>query len=298
VNRPVADLHGSIPPLVCPFRHGKVDTEAYAEHVRRQASSGSGGILVNGTTGEPSVLTIGERKELAEVAVEAAGGRIPIVVATGSQSYAETLELTTHAATLDVAAVLVVTPYYIRPSQPGLIEYYVDLAGRTDLPVLVYHIPGRAAVGVTVDTLAAIRDRAPNLVGIKHAVGDLAMVTDMVRTLGPEFRIFAGLEDLSFPMLALGAVGVMNAVGNLVPDRVAQLCHAVAAGDLAEARARHEALTELNRAVFFETNPVPMKYMMRRLGLLDVNEHRLPMIAASPELERRLDDVLIRAGLL
>jgi 4-hydroxy-tetrahydrodipicolinate synthase len=291
-------LRGSIPPIVCPFRDGAIDEDAYAALVERQITGGSQGVLVNGTTGEPSTLTIEERKRLASIALSVAGGRIPVVVATGSQSHAETVELTMHADAAGADALLIVTPYYIKPPQEGLHRYFVDLAARTERPVLVYHIPGRAAVDLSIDTLCRIAGEAPNFVGMKHASTDLGLVTDAIAKLGEDFRIFVGLEELSLPMLAVGASGLMNAVANVWPEQVAALYVAVRDGRLDHAREVNTRLAELNRAVFFSTNPIPMKYMMRRLGMLEVNEHRLPMVAASPELEARLDDVLHRAGLL
>jgi 4-hydroxy-tetrahydrodipicolinate synthase len=149
-----------------------------------------------------------------------------------------------------------------------------------------------------VDTVAQIADKAPNLVGIKHAVNDLTFVTELLARMGPEFRVHVGLEDLSLPMLAVGAKGLMNAVGNLAPDKIGALYEKCAAGDLAGARALHYELFELNQSVFFDTNPIPIKYMMKRLGILPNEEHRLPMVPATPELAKRLDGVLERAGLL
>lgn len=291
-------LRGSIPPLVTPFKDGAVDVATFEALVERQIAEGSHGVLVTGTTGEPSTLTGAERIRLFEVAVKVARGRVPVVAAPGGQSHADTVEMVAGAEKAGVDAMLVVTPYFLRPPQRGLIEYYVDIAHRTARPLMIYHIPGRAAVNVTVDTVAAIAERAPNLVGIKHAVIDLDFATALLKRMGMDFRIFVGLEELSFPMMAVGACGLMNAVGNLLPRRVAELCERVWANDLAGARAIHYALDELNRAVFFDTNPIPMKYMMKRLGILPANEHRLPMLPATPELERRLDGVLARAGLI
>jgi 4-hydroxy-tetrahydrodipicolinate synthase len=291
-------LKGSYPPLVTPFRDGEVDYDTYAKLVERQVAEGSHGIVVTGTTGEPSTLAIEERLRLLEVAARTARGRIPVVAATGSQSHADSIVLTEAAKKAGADAVLIVTPYFIRPPQRGLIEYYLDLGKRTDLPVMIYHIPGRAAVNVTVDTVAAIAEKLPRLVGIKHAFNDLAFVSDLLVRLGFEFRVHVGLEDLSFPMLAVGASGLMNAVGNLLPRKVARLYELTAAGQMAEARALHYELWELNQAVFFDTNPIPMKYMMKRLGILPTEEHRLPMVPTTPELQKRLDAVLARAGLL
>jgi 4-hydroxy-tetrahydrodipicolinate synthase len=291
-------LWGSVTPLITPFRDGEVDYVTYANLVERHIKEGGHGVLVNGTTAEPSTLTAGERMRLLETALEVVKDRCPVIAATGSQSQAETRTLCDHATRAGADALLVVTPYYIKPPQRGLIEYFVDIARRTPLPVLIYHIPGRAAISITGDTIAQIRDRAPNLVGMKHAVNDLGFATECLARFGADFRIFVGLEELSFPMMAIGACGLMNAVGNLAPRKVAQLCEAVARGDMNAARALHFELFELNQAVFFDTNPIPIKYMARRLGLLPSNEHRLPMMPATAELERRLDDVLRRSGLL
>ncbi len=291
-------LRGSYPPVVTPFRDGEVDYDAFERLVEHQIAEGTHGILVSGTSAEPSTLTIDERSRLFEVAVKTAAGRRPVVAATGSQSHAESLELMQRAEQAGVDALLVVTPYYIRPPQRCLVDYYVDLAGRTGLPLMIYHIPGRTAVSVELDTLERIAEQVPHFVGIKHAVNDLGFASEMLRRFGFEFRVFVGLEELSFPMMAIGAAGLMNAVGNLAPAKVARLAERCLDGDLEGARKLHFELFELNKAVFFDTNPIPVKYMMKRLGLLATNEHRLPMVPATPELERRLDAVLTNAGLI
>jgi 4-hydroxy-tetrahydrodipicolinate synthase len=293
-----ASLSGSIPPLITPFRDAAVDYERYAALVEHQISEGTQGILVNGTTAEPSTLTIEERNRLVRVAIETSRGRVPIVAATGSQSLAESRALTEYALEQGADALLIVTPYYIKPPQRGLVEYYLELTAGSATPWMIYHIPGRTAVSVTLETLEALMERSASFIGMKHAVNDLGFVSECLHAFGPDFRIFVGLEELSFPMMAVGACGLMNAVGNLRPDVLARLCDAVAAGDLRMGRTLHEQLLELNKAVFFDTNPIPIKYMMKRLGLLENNEHRLPMVPATPELEKRLDAVLVRAGLL
>jgi 4-hydroxy-tetrahydrodipicolinate synthase len=178
------------------------------------------------------------------------------------------------------------------------VEYFVSVGQRTELPLLVYHIPGRAAVSVKSSTVARIAERLPNLVGIKHAANDLEFVTELLTELGTEFRIFCGLEALSLPMLVVGASGLMNAVSNLAPARVAALYEAVEQGNLAAARKLHSELFELNQAIFLDTNPVPLKYMMSRLGLLDSPELRLPLVSLEEDHARILDPILVRAGLL
>ena len=291
-------LRGSITPLITPFHDGEVDYDTYATLIERHIAEGGHGILVNGTSAEPSTLTVDERNRVVQTAVEVAKGRTQIVAATGSQSFAESQALTDFAAKAGVDALLIVTPYYIRPPQRGLVEYYAALGERSDLPLMIYHIPVRAAVNVELPTLVEIAERVPRLVGMKHASTDLAFVSDCLARLGSEFRIFVGLEELSFPMLSLGACGLMNAVGNLVPGPVARLYETTASGNLAEGRRAHYELLELNRAVFWDTNPIPIKYMAKRLGILPSNEHRLPMVPATAKLERRLDALLRSSGLL
>jgi 4-hydroxy-tetrahydrodipicolinate synthase len=291
-------LKGSFPPVVTPFRDGEIDYRAYAELVEFQVRKGSHGILVNGTTAEPSTLTTDERNKLVDIAIETVAGKLPVAAATGSQSLAESEILTKHAAKAGADAVLVVTPYYIRPPQRGLIEYYLKLAGQHDTPWMIYHIPGRTAINVTLDSMKELREKSATFIGMKHAVNDLGFVTECFAALGNDFKVFVGLEELSFPMMTIGACGLMNAVGNLRPDVLAEMCEAVWASDLRKGRELHQRLLEINQSVFYDTNPIPMKYMMKKLGLLPTNEHRLPMMAATPELERRLDGVLERAGLL
>jgi 4-hydroxy-tetrahydrodipicolinate synthase len=291
-------LRGSVPPLVTPFKNGAVDYDAYARLVALQLEKGSHGILVNGTTSEPAMLTIEERNKLVDVALSVAAKRVPIVAATGSQSLAETQKLTEHAAKAGADALLIVTPYYTRPPQRGLVAYYLEIAKISNLPWMVYHIPGRTAVSVTLDTLKELKAKSPAFVGMKHAVNDLGFVSECLAAFGQDFKIFVGLEELSFPMMAVGACGLMNAVGNLCPGVLREMCEAVWNNDLASARLLHQRLFEINQAVFFDTNPIPIKYMMKRLGILPTNEHRLPMVPATPELEKRLDGVLRCAGLL
>jgi 4-hydroxy-tetrahydrodipicolinate synthase len=163
---------------------------------------------------------------------------------------------------------------------------------------MIYHIPGRAAVSVTLDTLDQISRTCPNFVGMKHAVDDLGFVSTCLDHFGMDFRIFVGLEDLSYPMMAVGACGLMNAVGNLMPKQLSRMCELLWQGRMKEAQKIHYQLFEINQAVFYDTNPIPMKYMMKRLGIMPKNEHRLPMMAATKELEKRLDGVLDRAGLI
>ena len=293
----IKKLKGSFPPLITPFQNGEVDYDAYASLAQFQLEKGSQGILVNGTTSEPSTLTSSERNKIVDIAVETVGKKLPIVVATGSQSLAETQMLTSHAIKSGADALLIVTPYYIRPSQKGLIEYYLEVTRECEIPWMIYHIPGRAAVSVSFNTIRELKEKSTTFVGMKHAVNDLGFVSECINGF-PDFLVFVGLEELSFPEMAIGAVGLMNAVGNVRPDLLADMCEAIWNNDLELGRNLHKKLFELNRAVFYDTNPIPIKYMMKRLGILASNEHRLPMVPASTDLEKKLDGVLSRAGLI
>ena len=291
-------IRGSIPPIITPFVDGEVDYRTYASLIEHQIKNGSHGILVNGTTAEPSTLTIDERNKLISIAVEVANGKIPVIAGTGSQSIIETKILTNHAVKTGVDSLLIVTPYYIKPPQRGLIEYYLELTEKIDIPWMIYHIPGRTAVNVTLETMKILSEKSANFVGMKHAVNDLGFVTECLSAFGPDFKIFVGLEELSYPMLSIGACGLMNAVGNLRPNILSEMCEAVWDKDNERGLELHHQLLEINQAVFYDTNPIPIKYMMRKLGIMKNNEHRLPMMSATVELEKRLDMVLRNSGLL
>ena len=291
-------IKGSIPPIITPISDGQIDYAAYANLVEFQINNGSHGILVNGTTAEPSTLSIDERNKLIDVACEVTANKIPIIAGTGSQSLAETKILTDYAVKAGVDGLLIVTPYYIKPPQRGLINYYLEITKSTEIPWMIYHIPGRTAVSVTLDSMQELKERSSNFIGMKHAVNDLGFVTECLGSLGDDFKIFVGLEELSFPMMTIGACGLMNAVGNLRPKILSEMCEAIWNNDLEKGRSLHQNLLEINQAVFYDTNPIAIKYMMKKLGIMPSNEHRLPMAAATPELEKRLDAVLERANLI
>src|SRR6185436_6675337 len=250
---PLDRLKGSMPPIITPFAAGDVDYDTYARLVEFQIREGSHGILVNGTTSEPAALTTDERNRLVDIAIGTANRRVPVVACTGSQSLWETRLLTAHAVAAGADALLIVTPYYTRPQQRGLVQYYLEVMRGIETPWMIYHIPGRTAVSVTVDTVKELKDRSPTFVGMKHAVADLDFVTECLAGVGHDFRIFVGLEDLSFPMMSIGACGLMNAVGNLRPRLLAEMCAAMWRGDLKTAQDLHHRLHEVNKAVFFDT---------------------------------------------
>jgi 4-hydroxy-tetrahydrodipicolinate synthase len=282
-------LRGSIVPLLTPFIDGAVDTGAFEAAVERVGSA-SDGVVVTGTSGEPTSLSPSERVDLYRRAVTVAAGRFPVVAATGSANQEETLALTREAESVGADAVMVVCPAFVRPSQEGLRRHFVTVAGATSLPFLIYNIPGRAGVGVSGDTVERIAADAPNLAGLKHASNDLDLVTDLLLRLGDDFRLFCGLESYSYPFLAVGGAGLMSAVGNLLPVPVAELCATVAGDDHAAALKLHRDLFRLNQAVFYDTNPGPLKAMLADAGL-GSEEVRPPLAPLSAETRARVLEV-------
>jgi 4-hydroxy-tetrahydrodipicolinate synthase len=254
--------------------------------VQWQIEQGTHGLLVNATSGEPTTLTFEEKARLIEVAVKTSAGRKPVVAGIPAESHAEAVTLLARAEKAGANAVVSVTPYYVRPPQRGLVAFFTDLARRTELPFLIYHIPGRAAVSVTAETFAAIAERCPNFVGLKNTDEDLALVSRLINHLGPDFRIFGGLESTAFAMCALGGCGTMITTSNVAPSQIARLNEFCMAGKLHEAQTLAIEIDELMTAPFLDTGPIPIKCMMKLMGLIPVNEHRLPMMPANATASR------------
>ncbi len=284
-------------PLVTPFRDGSLDERGLADLIEWQIASGSHGLSVTGTTGEPSALTMEERRRVIEVAVEAIDGRVPLVAGTGSNNTDETLELSRFAARAGSDALLVVVPYYNRPSQQGLFEHFKAVADAVDLPVILYNIPGRAAVNLEIDTVARLRDACDNIVGIKEANYEFAHINRLMGRLGRDFHVYSGIELLCYPILALGGAGYVSTTGNVLPGEVAGLYDLTAEGKWEAARRQHFHLMELNDAMFIEINPVPAKTALGIMGRISA-EVRPPLAPLAPENEARLREVLARYGVL
>ncbi|MDR5708201.1 MAG: 2,4-dihydroxyhept-2-ene-1,7-dioic acid aldolase [Armatimonadota bacterium] len=290
-------LRGSIVPLVTPFRNGRLDEKALQGLIEWQIASGSHGISVGGTTGEATSLTLKERERLIRVAVETAAGRVPVVAGVGTNHHEEALFLIRRAEQLGADALLVLVPYHVRPTQQGLYEHFRAVARATELPVIVYNIPGRTAVNLEVETLARLRQECPNLVGVKEANRDFEHVNRVLYYCGRDFLLYSGIELLCYPMLAIGGAGSISATANLVPDRVARMHDLWFAGDWQGALTLHYELLPLNDILFVETNPGPLKYALGLLGKI-VPEIRLPLVLPSEENQRRIRRVLQRYGLL
>ena len=290
-------LRGAYCPLVVPFCDGKIDFDSYGKLIERQIAEGTHGLLVNATSGEPTMLTVEERGQLAEFAIKCSHGRRPVCAATASESFEATAALIDRFDKAGADSILVVTPFYSAPPQRGVVSYFAELAARTNRPFLIYHIPGRTGFTLTLDTLAAIKDHVPHFAGLKNTDSDVGLVTGALARLGRDFRIFAGLELPTLPMLSIGGCGMMITASNVAPRMVAQLYEAFAKNDTDGAIALNLKLYPLFRGVALESSPIPVKYMLKRLGILQANEHRSPLVPASPDVERQLDEVLVNIGL-
>ena len=291
-------LRGAYCPLVVPFCDGKIDFDAYGALIERQIAEGSHGLLVNATSGEPTMLSVAERGDLVEFAIKTANGRRPVCAGTASESFEATAALIDRFDKAGADSILVVTPFYSAPPQRGAVSYFAKLGGRTRRPFLIYHIPARAGFTLAVDTLAAIKDEVPHFAGLKNTDTDVGFVTGALARLGRDFRIFAGLELPALPMLAIGGCGMMITASNVAPRLVSQLYDTFAEGDIEGAIALNLKLYPLFRDVALESSPIPVKYMLKRLGVLKTNEHRSPLVPASPEVEKQLDKILADMGLI
>jgi 4-hydroxy-tetrahydrodipicolinate synthase len=290
-------LRGAYCPLVVPFRDGKIDFDAYGALIERQIAEGSHGLLVNATSGEPTMLSVAERGDLVEFAIKTANGRRPVCAGTASESFEATAALIDRFDKAGADSILVVTPFYSAPPQRGAVSYFASLGVRTKRPFLIYHIPARAGFTLAVDTLAAIKDEVPHFAGLKNTDTDVGFVTGALVRLGRDFRIFAGLELPALPMLGIGGCGMMITASNVAPRLVSQLYETFAKGDVDGAIALNLKLYPLFRGIALESSPIPVKYMLKRLGVLQSNEHRSPLVPASAEVAGQLDKILADMGL-
>ena len=290
-------FQGSNVALVTPFRNGKVDEAKLRELVAFHIEHGTDGIVPCGTTGESPALSHDEHRRVVEIAIEAAAGRIPIIAGTGTNSTAHTIELTRHAAHAGASAVLVVNPYYNKPTQEGLYRHFRAVAESVTLPVFVYNIQSRTAVNVETDTLARLARDCRNIVGVKEASGSLDQMSQVIAACGPEFIVLSGDDNLTLPLMAIGGRGVISVIANIVPRETSEMTHAALDGDWKRARDLHYKLFPLARAAFIETNPIPIKEAMAMAGMIEP-EFRLPMCRMSEANRERLRAVLKPYGLV
>ena len=279
-------LAGVFTALVTPFREGEVDVAAFEALVERQIAAGVTGLVAAGTTGEAATLRQHEIDDLVALTVRIARGRVLVLAGVGTNDTRTTIDKARLATKAGAEGLLVVTPYYNKPSQAGLVAHYGAVAEATDLPVMLYSVPGRCGVEIAAETCARLAERHANIVAIKEAGGSVERVTRIRRLCGRDFPVHSGDDALTLPFLAAGAVGVTSVVSNLAPEGMVALVEAWRRGDAAAALARHEELAELTEMLFVEPNPVPAKTALSLAGLASA-ELRLPLTGMDPaNLER------------
>jgi 4-hydroxy-tetrahydrodipicolinate synthase len=287
-------IQGALTAMVTPFAHGQVDFARLAANVKFQLAQGIDGLVPVGTTGESPTLSHQEHRQVIETVVEAvrAGKRkVPVVAGTGSNATSEALELTEFARKVGADGALSVVPYYNKPTQEGMYRHFMTIADAVELPVILYNIPPRSVVNMTPQTIARLA-KHPNIVGVKEATGSMDQASEIAQLVDPrKFVILSGDDSLTLPLLALGGRGVISVASNLVPKRVKALVEAGLKGDFARARKLHLELFALCKAMFIESNPIPIKTALMLAGM-DSGELRLPMCAMTPGNRAALEKVL------
>ena len=293
---PAHSYRGAYTALVTPFRNDRFDEAAFTKLLEEQIVGGIAGVIPVGTTGESATLDMAEHLRVIELCVQVVKGRIPVFAGTGSNATAEAIYLTSEAEKRGVDGFLVVTPYYNKPSQAGLIAHYAKIAESTKLPVIAYSVPGRTGIEISVDAMITLARQCPNINAIKEAGGSIERFSQLRQALPDSVAILSGDDSMTLPALAVGAVGVISVASNLVPRDVADLVSAFLDGRAAEAEKLHRRLYPIFRDLFIEANPVPVKTAMARAGWMTA-EVRLPLVPLQETSRAKLEGTLKALGL-
>ncbi len=288
---------GSIVAIVTPFKDGKVDEKKFRDLIEFQIKNGTSGIVPCGTTGESATLSFQEHDRVIEITVEQVKKRVPVIAGTGSNSTDEAIMLTRHAAQVGADASLQVSPYYNRPTQKGLYEHFKAIAESVNIPIILYNIASRTGVNIEPETIAKLAKDCKNIVGVKEASGSLDQMSRIKDLCGESFDLLSGDDSLTLPILSIGGTGIISVVANIVPGDVASLVSEFEKGNILEAQEMHYKLLPLIKAVFIETNPIPVKTAMGLLGMCEP-DLRLPMTSILPENLEKLKKALKGYGLL
>jgi 4-hydroxy-tetrahydrodipicolinate synthase len=289
-------LEGSFVALVTPLKNGQLNEQKIRELVKFQIDNGTDGLVPCGTTGESPTLSEEEKNRVIEIVIAEAKGKATVVAGTGSNDTAKTIKATQRAKEMGADAALVITPYYNKPTQEGLFRHFEAVTKAVDLPIMIYNVPGRTGVNMQPATVARLA-KLDAIVAIKEASGDLNQVSEIINTCGDRIRVFSGDDSLFAPILSVGGVGVVSVVANIAPKDLKALYTAFKANDIAKMQKLHHQLFPLCQAMFYETNPVPVKTAMNLMGM-DVGELRLPLAPMSEVNKTRLAQVLKTYGLL
>jgi len=290
-------LKGSMVALVTPFRNGEVDVKALQRLVEFHVRGGTSAIVPCGTTGESATLSHAEHEQVIEVAIEAARGRVKVLAGTGSNNTQEALRFTRHAQRAGADGALLISPYYNRPTQEGLYQHFRAIAESVEIPLVLYNIASRTGVNIEPETFSRLA-KIRNIAGVKEASGSLEQMSRIKAACGNRFALISGDDALTLPLLAIGGTGVISVTANIVPAKVAGMIRSFETGNLAQARRLHYELLPLTRAMFIETNPIPVKTAMGLMKLIDDASLRLPMCPLSDVNLAKLKEVLRRYRLI
>jgi 4-hydroxy-tetrahydrodipicolinate synthase len=271
---------GVLPAIVTPFKNGAVDEEGLRQLIEFHLENGVHGIVPCGTTGESATLSHDEHERVVEITVDQVKGRVPVVAGTGSNNTAEAVRLTAHAKKVGADGVLMISPYYNKPTQEGIYQHYKKVAEEVDIPIIIYNIPGRTASNIEPDTFARLAGMK-NIVGVKEASGSMKQITEIIRLCGDELTVLSGEDFLTYPLMSVGGKGVICVVANIVPRDMADLCNLLLAGDFDQGRELYYRLLPLCHAMFYETNPAPVKAALAMMGKISSGEVRLPLAPMS-----------------
>ena len=288
---------GAYTALVTPFKNGELDEARYRGFIEWQIEQGINGLVPCGTTGESATLSHAEHERAIRICVEQAKGRVSVLAGAGSNNTAEAIRLTRFAKEAGADGAMLIAPYYNKPTQEGLFRHFAAIADAVDFPLVPYNVPGRTGCNLLPATLGRLARACPNLVGVKEATGDLAQVSEVLEQCGPDFCLLSGDDFTVLPALSVGGCGVISVTSNIAPAKMAKLCFSFAQGDIKSARALHYELAPLNRAMFLESNPIPVKTALHMMGLMEL-EFRLPLCPLSDDNLARLRGALHAAKLL
>ncbi len=289
-------FRGAIVAIVTPFRNGKIDEEALRSLIEVQIENGTDGIVPCGTTGESATLSHEEHDRVIEITIDAVQKRVPVIAGTGSNSTAEALRLTKHAYEAGADGVLMVCPYYNKPTQEGMFLHFQLIAEQVPIPIILYNIPGRTGINLLPETVQRL-SRVPNIAGIKEASGSLKQIMDVIQLCDRDFDVLSGDDGIALPVLALGGGGVISVASNVIPADMAGMIDAFQAGNLTAAQDLHYKMLPLIDALFIETNPIPVKAALSLMGKIDY-ELRLPLCKMSAANDAKLKKALSDYGLL
>ena len=288
-------FQGSITALITPFKDGSVDEHAFRKFVEWQIDQGTHGLVPCGTTGESPTLDHDEHRRVIELCIEAAGGRVPVIAGTGSNSTAEAVDLTRHAKAAGADGALVVTPYYNKPTQEGMYLHFKAINDAADIPIVIYNIPGRSIVDMSVETMARLF-KLKNIVGVKDATANLARVSQQRAAMGHAFIQLSGEDATALGFMAHGGVGCISVASNIAPALCSEFQLACLGGNYKRALELQDRLMPIHDVLFVESNPGPVKYVAEKLGLCG-GETRLPLAPISDATRKRLDAAIEAAGL-